>query len=178
MGTNNSEYTTNSSLFIHHYFFSERLKVNMLFISSEMLLWQVSVATSPHVFVIATCIWLEWIIYLLVSWNKQLYWRVCQTRHLFRFYTYRIDSNERKKECVRTWESMCTIGEWKQLLITTLPRGKWCILIIYMLRWRKCASWWQHWLARATSFWELNAIEVYMNSWVLSHDDFWERKIN
>ena len=56
MDTNNSEYTTNSSLFIHHYLFSERLKDNMLFILYEMLLWQASVVTSPHNFVIATCI--------------------------------------------------------------------------------------------------------------------------
>ena len=33
----------------------------------KMLLWQVCVATSPHNFVIATCIWSELIIYLLVK---------------------------------------------------------------------------------------------------------------
>ena len=40
----------------------------------KVLLWQASVATGPHVFVIATCIRSELIIYLLVSCNKQFFY--------------------------------------------------------------------------------------------------------
>ena len=46
------------------------------------LLWQISVTTDPHIFVIATCIWSELIIYLLVSCNKQLSSSVACARYL------------------------------------------------------------------------------------------------
>ena len=53
----------------------------------KVLLWQTSIATSPHNFVIATCIWSDLIIYLLVSCNKQLSSTPIGARHLSRPYT-------------------------------------------------------------------------------------------
>ena len=59
-----------------------------LFCCWKVLLWQASIATSPLVFVIATCIWSEEIIYLLVSCNKQLFSCICGARHLSDLFTF------------------------------------------------------------------------------------------
>ena len=53
-----------------------------------MLLWQSSVATRPLIFVIATCIWSELIIYLLVSCNKQLVQSLTDRQHQLCPITY------------------------------------------------------------------------------------------
>ena len=55
----------------------------------KVLLWQTSVATGPHVFVIATCIRSELIIYLLVSCNKQLSTRTASARYVGCLDTFR-----------------------------------------------------------------------------------------
>ena len=116
-----------------------------------MLLWQSSVATRPHVFVIATCIWSELIIYLLVSCNKQLSSLVCCARHLHCLYTFHSFAyRDKRTQQARTSERHITYTAQRTLLITTLPRGKWSTLIEYTLRWRKRVVWWQHRTARAT----------------------------
>lgn len=54
----------------------------------ETLLWQISVATDPHVFVIATCMWSAEIIYLLVSCNKRPFSSFSCVWHLSCLDTY------------------------------------------------------------------------------------------
>jgi len=85
----------------------------------KMLLWQASVATNPHVFVIATCFWSEMIIYLLVSCNKQLFSWFCRARHLSCFYTLQVLSVLCNKECVKTRQMSCPLYSRGKLLITT-----------------------------------------------------------
>ena len=66
-----------------------RERVICFLVCLKVLLWQASVATGPHVFVIATCIRSELIIYLLVSCNKQLSKRASCARYSLCLYTYR-----------------------------------------------------------------------------------------
>jgi len=79
----------------------------------KVLLWQISVTTHPHVFVIATCIWSGEIVYLLVNCNKRFVWKFTKTRHLLGFYIFHIDWIERKTTCVRTGENLWTTEERK-----------------------------------------------------------------
>ncbi len=84
-----------------------------------MLLWQASVATSPHVFVIATCIWSELIIYLLVSCNKQFFSTIYRARHLPCLYTYLLSFCTDFSVCVKTQKMSCPLYWREKLLITT-----------------------------------------------------------
>ncbi len=64
----------------------------IFFICGKVLLWQTSVATGPHIFIIATCIWSVKIIYLLVKCNKQSVWSPVGPRHLCSLYTFYVFS--------------------------------------------------------------------------------------
>ena len=105
----------------------------------------------PIYVTIATCIWSEKIIYLLVSCNKQLC-RVAIKHDIFCVPTSSLSSPF-------SWCGMCRDGEQVKgsectriVAYYNLPRGKWSFSIKYMLRWRKRAGWWQHRPARATLF--------------------------
>ena len=77
---------------------SERLgRVLCFLVCLKVLLWQASVATSPHVFVIATCIRSDLIIYLLVSCNKQFSTQASCARCSRCLYTYRSDRGRQRE---------------------------------------------------------------------------------
>ena len=82
------------------------------------LLWQTNENISPHVFVIATCIWSENSIYLFVSCNKQTFSWVFETRHLHAPYTFRARAREEKKKSAATKTMSCLRVEHRRLLIT------------------------------------------------------------
>jgi hypothetical protein len=84
-----------------------------------VLLWQTSVATSPLIFVIATCIWSVKIIYLLVSCNKQFFWGSCRSRHHACPHTFSPSSCLIDVVCVKTSQMSCLAGSAEKLLITT-----------------------------------------------------------
>ncbi len=88
----------------------------------KMLLWQASIATSPHVFVIATCIRSVLIIYLLVSCNKQFFSWTHRSRHLSCFYTFYSLHTSGYPVCVKTWEVSRPLRSREKLLITTYTK--------------------------------------------------------
>jgi hypothetical protein len=85
----------------------------------KMLLWQTCVATSPHIFVIATCMWSEWIIYLLVSCNKQLFSSIYETHAFCRSYTFLLSFTYSDMICVKTQQMSCLTYSPEKLLIKT-----------------------------------------------------------
>ncbi len=91
----------------------------IILFNEKVLLWQASIATSPHVFVIATCIWSELIIYLLVSCNKQFFSRTHRARHLSCLCTFYSLRTWGYPVCVKTWEMSCPLWSREKLLITT-----------------------------------------------------------
>jgi hypothetical protein len=84
-----------------------------------VLLWQTSVATSPLIFVIATCIWSVKIIYLLVNCNKQFFWGSCRSRHHACPHTFLPSFCLIDMVCVKTSQMSCLTGSAEKLLITT-----------------------------------------------------------
>ena len=84
-----------------------------------MLLWQVGVATIPHVFVIATWIWSDEIIYLLVSCNKQLFLCIYGARHVLCLYTCYKTMIQREEGRVKMGKIWCLMDAREKLLITT-----------------------------------------------------------
>ena len=107
---------------------------------------------NPHVFVIATCVWSEMIIYLLVSCNKQLFLCLSLALDLFLCLDTSSESEGENERigCVKTEEGVERKRTSRKVAYYNLPRGKWSSLITHMLRWRKRADRWQHWSARAT----------------------------
>ena len=97
----------------------------------KVLLWQANVITDPHVFVIATCIRSELIIYLLVCRNKQLPPRIswawdlgCLDTSRSRRRTHsdiiRATERERKRrERVGTIRKPYSEDSWRTFVITT-----------------------------------------------------------
>jgi hypothetical protein len=106
-----------------------------------VLLWQASVATSPHVFVIATCIWSKEIIYLLVSCNKQFSSAIPGARHLPCLYTSYIFFSFCTFVMCKDKTDVGPSEPTRKIAYYNLPRGKWSLLIKYTLRWRKRAGW-------------------------------------
>ncbi len=84
----------------------------------RLLLWQASVATSPHIFVIATCIWSDLIIYLFVICNKQLFSFSYGTGVFSCPYTFLLSSSYLPMICVKTQYRLCVICSWEKVLIT------------------------------------------------------------
>ena len=118
-----------------------------------MLLWQVGVTTIPHFFVIATWIWSDEIIYLLVSCNKQLFSYIDWVRLVWCPYTCCKTRREREERgTCKDGKNVMPNEYTRKVAYYNLPRGKWSHLIIFTLRWRKRAGWWQHRPARATLF--------------------------
>ena len=114
----------------------------ILCIIKRMLLWQTSVVTNPHDFVIATCIWSELIIYLLIRCNKQSFLWMCGAWHLVCSYSYYARKIECKNEMCKNGKNIVFYILPGKIAYYNLPRGKWSTLIKYMLRWRKRADWW------------------------------------
>ena len=85
----------------------------------KVLLWQISVATDPRVFVIATWMWSEMIIYLLVSCNKQLFSSFACARIFRCLHTSNSQRERASGRCVGTRERSCASERWEKLLITT-----------------------------------------------------------
>ena len=100
----------------------------------KMLLWQNRVATTPRIFVIATCIRLGLTVYLLISWNKQLFARALGARHLCCLYIW--EQNRKNKENVTCKDRIDTVlfPFVRELDYYNVPNGKWSILIKYMLQ--------------------------------------------
>ncbi len=125
---------------------SQIIHVLLLFFSfwQKMSLRQASVTTSPHVFVIATCIWSELIIYVLVSCNKQLYSTIQRPQHLPSLYEKRRCQSKRRSRMCKDKADVVLLTFNRIFAYYNLPRGKWSTLINILLRWRKCAGGWRH----------------------------------
>ncbi len=98
---------------------SHSVYIHLLFNFFKVLLWQVSVATNPLIFVIATFSRSVLIIYLLVSCNKQLFSRMREARHLTCLYTFHLFLHFSATRCVKTKKMSRPTDSLRKLLITT-----------------------------------------------------------